>query len=205
AVQAPGPRGRFLVAEPLSAHRHRHRRSADVPLAINSGCPGLAPLSLAQALFARRCDTMGDCMRFLRLRSHAVPLTTLSLPRRNSARLLGLLLCLSQVCRAESGLPRVEPPKGRLFLMGGAERADNPVVWPELVRLAGGKGARIAIFATGSRNPERSGAALAEQLRDLGLDPFVVPVARATASGTSSDRSPTTDAPWVQRLRPAAD
>src|SRR5262249_25576311 len=52
-------------------------------------------------------------------------------------------------------------------------------------------------------NPQRSGAALSEQLRDLGLDPFVVPVAGAPASGTISDRRPATDSQWVERVRQA--
>jgi cyanophycinase len=132
-----------------------------------------------------------------------VPTSLLAVCRPKSALILFLALTLAQPCRAENGAPHAEPPKGRLFLMGGAERADNPVVWPELVRLAGGKGARIAIFATGSRNPERSGAALSEQLRDLGLDPFVVPVAAAPASGTTGDRGPATDSQWVERVRQA--
>ena len=134
-----------------------------------------------------------------------MPLTSLPYAFRKSALFLGIAICLSQVCRAETGLPRAEPPKGRLLLMGGAERADNPVIWPELVRLAGGKGARVAIFPTGSRNPERSGAALTEQLRNLGLDPFVVPVAaRTSASGTISDRGPSADdSQWIERVRQA--
>jgi cyanophycinase len=87
--------------------------------------------------------------------------------------------------------------------MGGAERVDNPVLWSELVRLAGGKGARIAVFSTGSRNPERSGAALSEHLRSLGLDPFVVPAGRASASAAIDHRQSAVDSQWIERVRQA--
>jgi cyanophycinase len=121
--------------------------------------------------------------------------------RSRRLALLGcLVLWLPRLCLAENGPQSVQPPKGRLMLMGGAERVDNPVLWAELVRLAGGKGARVAVFPTASRDPARSGAALAAHLRSLGLDAFVVP---AAVPGSSDFPSIVADPQWVARVREA--
>lgn len=72
-----------------------------------------------------------------------------------------------------------EPPaaKGSLVIIGGALRPDNAAVWERIVQLAGGQGARIAVFASASANPEKSGAALVERLNKYGANAFFVPVA----------------------------
>ena len=94
-----------------------------------------------------------------------------------------------------------QAPRGRLMLLGGDERGDNAVLWSELVRLAGGKGAGVAVFPTGSHNPERSGVAHSNHLRSLGLDPFVVP---AVAAPNRADQRPVAaDLQWAQRVRQA--
>lgn len=67
--------------------------------------------------------------------------------------------------------------KGSLVIIGGALRPDNAAVWERIVQLAGGKGARIAVFASASANPEKSGAALVDRLNKYGADAFFVPVA----------------------------
>ena len=67
--------------------------------------------------------------------------------------------------------------KGSLVIIGGALRPDNTAVWDRIVQLAGGKGARIAVFASASANPEKSGAALVERLNKYGANAFFVPVA----------------------------
>ena len=68
-------------------------------------------------------------------------------------------------------------PKGSLVIAGGALRADNAQVWQKIVELAGGPGARIAVFPTAAGNPERSGRFLAETLARYGAKAFVVPLA----------------------------
>ncbi|WP_137174792.1 cyanophycinase [Massilia sp. HP4] len=70
------------------------------------------------------------------------------------------------------------PPKGSLVIIGGALRADNDAVWERIVQLAGGKGARIAVFASASASPERAGSYLVERLNRHGADAFFVPVAQ---------------------------
>ncbi|MEW6165926.1 MAG: cyanophycinase, partial [Pseudomonadota bacterium] len=67
--------------------------------------------------------------------------------------------------------------KGSLVIIGGALRPDNAAVWERIVALAGGQGARIAVFASASANPEKAGSALVERLGKYGAKPFFVPVA----------------------------
>jgi cyanophycinase len=70
-----------------------------------------------------------------------------------------------------------ETPKGSLVIAGGALRADNAPVWQKIVALAGGPGARIAVFPTAAGNPQRSGQFAAETLDRYGARAFVVPLA----------------------------
>jgi cyanophycinase len=84
--------------------------------------------------------------------------------------LTGLLAAPTQAAEA----PAV---KGSLVIIGGALRPDNTAVWDRIVELAGGQGARIAVFASASANPEKSGAALVERLDNYGANAFFVPVA----------------------------
>ncbi len=69
------------------------------------------------------------------------------------------------------------PPKGTLVIIGGGLRGENEPVWERIVELAGGKGARIAVFGSASANPERAARLDVERLNFYGADAFVVPVA----------------------------
>jgi cyanophycinase len=68
-------------------------------------------------------------------------------------------------------------PKGSLVIVGGALRADNAAVWERIVRLAGGEGARIAVFASASANPEKAAKFNMGLLNQYGADAFFIPVA----------------------------
>ena len=68
-------------------------------------------------------------------------------------------------------------PKGSLVSIGGNLRPANGPVWERIIQLAGGKGARIAVFASASGTPERSGKSLVERLNSYGAKAFFVPVA----------------------------
>jgi cyanophycinase len=68
-------------------------------------------------------------------------------------------------------------PKGALVIIGGNLRPSNGPVWERIIQLAGGKGARIAVFASASGTPERSGKSLVERLNSYGAKAFFVPVA----------------------------
>ncbi|MBQ5939911.1 MULTISPECIES: cyanophycinase [unclassified Massilia] len=92
--------------------------------------------------------------------------------------LLALALLASNYSIAAEPLP-----KGSLVIIGGALRADNAAVWERIVQLAGGKGARIAVFASASANPERAGKFLVDRFNHYGAKAFFVPVA-VRLSGT---------------------
>jgi cyanophycinase len=84
---------------------------------------------------------------------------------------------LALLASASSRATDVIPPKGSLVIVGGGLRPDNAAVWERIVKLAGGKGARIAVFASASATPERTGKNLVERLAKYGARPFFVPVA----------------------------
>jgi cyanophycinase len=86
-------------------------------------------------------------------------------------------LALALMAGASTKAAQVAPPKGSLVIIGGALRPDNSAVWERIVRLAGGKGARIAVFASASATPETTAQVLVERLARYGANAFFVPVA----------------------------
>ncbi len=88
-----------------------------------------------------------------------------------------IALAIALMASACSGAADLAPPRGSLVIVGGALRADNAAVWERIVKLAGGKGARIAVFASASAYPKESGKANVELLDKYGADAFFVPVA----------------------------
>jgi cyanophycinase len=67
--------------------------------------------------------------------------------------------------------------RGALVIIGGNLRPDNAAVWERIVQLAGGKGAKIAVFASASASPEQTGKSNVDRLNKYGADAFFVPVA----------------------------
>lgn len=74
-------------------------------------------------------------------------------------------------------MARAEGPMGSLVIIGGGLRFNEPEVWTQVIDLAGGSGARIAVFPTASDEPAKSGGRAVEVLRRYGADAFLVPVA----------------------------
>ena len=68
-------------------------------------------------------------------------------------------------------------PKGSLVIIGGGLRPDNEAVWQRIVQLAGGKGARIAVFASAAADPAPVAAAIVDSLNRYGADAFQIPLA----------------------------
>ena len=66
---------------------------------------------------------------------------------------------------------------GSLVIIGGNARDDNHAIWDRFVQLAGGKGARVAVFASAASNPEKIGQNNVDVLKTFGANAFVVPVA----------------------------
>jgi cyanophycinase len=69
--------------------------------------------------------------------------------------------------------------KGSLVISGGALRFDDMEVWSQIAELAGGRGAKIAVFPTASNNPLKSATRVIDTFRKVGADAFLVPVALA--------------------------
>ena len=91
--------------------------------------------------------------------------------------------------------------KGSLVIIGGGLRSDNGPVWERIVELAGGKGARIAVFPSASGSPEKSAQANVERLRRYGAQAFAVPVAVKLAG--SNYQSAADDPVLAQAVRTA--
>ena len=81
-----------------------------------------------------------------------------------------------------------EQPKGSLVIIGGGLRPENAAVWEKIVALAGGKGARIAVFPTAAENPAREGGNAVAFLNRHGAQAFMVPLAPRLA-GTDARKA----------------
>jgi cyanophycinase len=81
-----------------------------------------------------------------------------------------------------------EAPKGSLVIIGGGLRPENAAVWEKIVLLAGGKGARIAVFPTAAENPAREGGNAVTFLNRHGAQAFMVPLAPRLA-GTDARKA----------------
>lgn len=95
----------------------------------------------------------------------------------------------------------IPPGKGRLFLIGGAERTDNKPLWEAFVQAVGGPGKKIAIFPTASRYPDNAAQERLEQFKALGLEPFAVPLSPLLK--TPSHREVAYDEKWIDAVRNA--
>ena len=98
-----------------------------------------------------------------------------------SATKVALAVALLTGAYAQGSEPAA--PKGSLVIIGGALRPDNAAVWERIVALSGGKGARIAVFASAAANPQRAGQSNVARLNKYGANAFFVPVA-VKLSGT---------------------
>lgn len=90
---------------------------------------------------------------------------------------LVIVLCLATAHAAIPAMANDPEPKGSLVIIGGALRLDNDEIWNQIVDLAGGKGAKIAVFPTASGQPLKNGNLTVKALQAAGAVPFLVPVA----------------------------
>lgn len=73
--------------------------------------------------------------------------------------------------------PRSSSAEGSLVIIGGGLRPETTEIWQKIVDLAGGPGARIAVFGSASETPEDAAQAVITSLNALGARAFFVPVA----------------------------
>jgi cyanophycinase len=104
------------------------------------------------------------------------------------AVLLGLLVWCAAGAAAAQGIT---------VAIGGALRDDNAEVWGRLVELAGGKGARFAVFATASADPDATAARIAANLQRHGALAEHIRVAPHFGATDAAVR----DAHWIARVR----
>lgn len=95
---------------------------------------------------------------------------------RRALLTLTLLACAVLAIPSQAAAQAPEA-KGSLVIIGGALRGDNSAVWKRMVELAGGPGARIAVFASASASPEQSGRYFVKRFEQYGAKAFFVPVA----------------------------
>src|ERR1700676_5462254 len=91
--------------------------------------------------------------------------------------------------------------KGSLVIGGGAIRFDDGQVWSQIVELAGGRGAKIAVFPTASGNPQLVGDRIIETFKKAGGDAFLVPVAMKNIA--VDYHRVIVDPKWIERVRSA--
>lgn len=65
---------------------------------------------------------------------------------------------------------------GSLVIVGGAARYTQNDIWNRVVELAGGAGAKIAVFPTASTDPLKNGSRSVEALCKAGAEAFLVPL-----------------------------
>ncbi|MBZ2207794.1 cyanophycinase [Massilia soli] len=95
---------------------------------------------------------------------------------RDAVLLIALLA--SAQSHAAQVQAQVAAPKGTLVIIGGGLRGDNAAVWSRIVQLAGGEGARIAVFGAASYNAAKAGDVNAARLNQYGAKAFAVPIGR---------------------------
>ncbi len=113
--------------------------------------------------------------------------------------LLPLLPLLSLLLFALPAAPAAAAP-GALLAMGGAV-ADASPLWGELVRLAGGPGARLALLTMASENPDAAAAALARRLQRHGAQVVHVRVGPRASGDALADA--VRDPAWLDALASA--
>lgn len=95
---------------------------------------------------------------------------------RFACRLILAILMLACVSVAGAETETGVQPTGALVIIGGKLRPANAPVWERIIALAGGKGARIAVFPSAAY-PEKDGKNLVRRLNAYGAQAFFVPVA----------------------------
>jgi cyanophycinase len=97
-----------------------------------------------------------------------------------ASTLFGALLLSSTLVVANAETSSATKPlskNGIAIVLGGALKYDNDVVWQRIVDLAGGKGAKFAVLATASGEPDKTAAQIIDVLTKHGAVAEHIPVA----------------------------
>lgn len=88
-----------------------------------------------------------------------------------------LMVCVLVTLSFDSFAAAQEEQLGALVIMGGSERFRNREIWEEIRDLAGGSGAKVAVFPTACTNPQRDADRVISTLKRIDMEPFLVPLA----------------------------
>lgn len=100
-----------------------------------------------------------------------------------------------------SGTVPAPSVRGSLVILGGSERFNHTPYWDHIVELAGGPGARIAVFPTATGDPVKKGGWVISALNKAGADAFLVPI--AWRKMPRSPQEAVADPELVQQVREA--
>lgn len=92
---------------------------------------------------------------------------------------------------------------GSLVIIGGALRYENDQVWQRIVDLAGGQGARVAVIAAASGNPQKYGKLAVEEFTSHGAEPVLIPLSPREGKFDRAYTEVREDAEWVKTVRDA--
>lgn len=112
-----------------------------------------------------------------------------------------LLLALTCWHSAQAAVGQEESTLGSLVIMGGSERFRNRDIWEELRDLAGGSGAKVAVFPTACSDPIKDVRRVIATLEKFELEPFVVPLAPQGFDQQPADVLK--DPRWIRQVREA--
>jgi cyanophycinase len=85
-------------------------------------------------------------------------------------------LLIAACCTALTAHAAEADNHGALVIIGGALRYTQTDVWKAIVELAGGSGAKIAVFPTASRDPLKNGSRTVAALNQAGARAFLLPL-----------------------------
>jgi cyanophycinase len=85
-------------------------------------------------------------------------------------------LLIAACCGAVAARAAEAEKHGSLVIVGGALRYTQTDVWKTIVELAGGSGAKIAVFPTASSDPLKNGSRSVAALNEAGAGAFLLPL-----------------------------
>lgn len=92
---------------------------------------------------------------------------------------------------------------GSLVIVGGALRYENDAVWQRMVDLGGGQGAKVAVIAAASGNPQKYGTLAVEEFASHGAEAFLVPLSPREGKFDRAYTEVRQDPEWVARVKDA--
>ena len=117
---------------------------------------------------------------------------------------LGLVVVSLLIAPAQAIEPPARPEeiRGSLVIVGSSLGLDQQQIWAKIIELAGGPGAKIAVFPTASETPTAEAKRVVSALNAAGAAAFTVPL--AVKELDASAQQVVQDEQFVQRVRGAS-